>query len=58
MLKWAVIFLAIAVIAGIFGFSDVEVVSTTVAQVLFGLFLLGFIVIVVAGFFLGSWFSS
>ena len=33
MLKWALIFLVIAVIAGIFGFSGVE--SATIAQWLF-----------------------
>ena len=58
MLKWALVFLVIALIAGVLGFSDIEFVSATVAQILFGVFLLGFIVIVVVGFFLGSWFSS
>ena len=32
MLKWALIFLIIAVIAGIFGFTDVEAASATIAQ--------------------------
>jgi uncharacterized membrane protein YtjA (UPF0391 family) len=58
MLKWAIVFLGIAVIAGVLGFSEVEFVSTMVAQILFGVFLLGFIIIVVVGFFLGSWFAS
>ena len=57
MLKWALIFLVIASIAGVLGFSDVEFVSATIAQILFGVFLLGFIIIVAVGFFLGSWFS-
>ncbi len=30
MLKWALIFLIIAVIAGIFGFTDVEAASATI----------------------------
>lgn len=55
MLRWALIFLIIALIAGVLGFTDVEFVSTTIAQVLFGVFLLGFIIIVAVGFFLGSW---
>ena len=38
MLKWALIFLIIAVIAGIFGFTDVEAASATIAQWLFGIF--------------------
>ena len=32
MLKWALIFLIIAVVAGIFGFTDVEAASSTIAQ--------------------------
>lgn len=58
MLKLALMFLVVAVVAGILGFAEIQVVSTTLAQVLFGLFLLGFIVIVAVGFFLGSWFST
>jgi uncharacterized membrane protein YtjA (UPF0391 family) len=43
LLKWALIFLGIAVIAGIFGFSDVEAASATIAQWLFGIFVLLFL---------------
>jgi uncharacterized membrane protein YtjA (UPF0391 family) len=57
MLRWALIFLVIALIAGVLGFTDVEIVSATIAQILFGVFLLGFIIIVAVGFFLGSWIS-
>ncbi len=58
MLKWAFIFLIIAIIAGILGFTDVQFVSATIARVLFGIFLVGFLIIVVVGFLLGSWMSS
>ena len=57
MLRWALIFLVIALVAGVLGFTDLEFVSATIAQILFGVFLLGFIIIVVVGFFLGSWIS-
>jgi uncharacterized membrane protein YtjA (UPF0391 family) len=57
MLKWAFIFLLIAIVAGILGFTDVEIVSATIARVLFGIFLIGFLVIVLIGFMLGSWLS-
>jgi uncharacterized membrane protein YtjA (UPF0391 family) len=57
MLKWAFIFLLIAIVAGILGFSDVQFVSATIARVLFGIFLIGFLVIVLLGFILGSWLS-
>ena len=43
MLKWAFVFLIIAVIAGIFGFTDVESASATIAPLLFVIFLLLFL---------------
>jgi len=43
MLKWAVIFLIIAIIAGLFGFTGVEQASATIAQWLFGIFLVLFL---------------
>jgi uncharacterized membrane protein YtjA (UPF0391 family) len=43
MLKWAVIFLLIAIVAGVFGFTGVEQASATIAQWLFGIFLVLFI---------------
>ena len=58
MLKWAVIFLVIAIIAGVLGFTDVQIVSVTIARVLFGVFLLGFLLVVLSGFVLGWGLSS
>jgi uncharacterized membrane protein YtjA (UPF0391 family) len=58
MLRLALSFLVVALIAGVLGFTDIEIVSTTIAQILFGVFLLGFIIVVAVGFFLGSWMSS
>jgi uncharacterized membrane protein YtjA (UPF0391 family) len=43
MLKWAFVFLVIAIIAGIFGFTDVQAASATIAQWLFGIFLVLFL---------------
>lgn len=57
MLKWALIFLIIAIVAGVLGFTDVEIVSATIAKFLFGIFLLGFLLIVLFGFILGSWIA-
>jgi uncharacterized membrane protein YtjA (UPF0391 family) len=57
MLKWALIFLIIAIVAGVLGFTDVQIVSATIARVLFGIFLLGFLLIVLFGFILGSWLT-
>lgn len=54
MLKWAFIFLVIAIIAGIFGFTDVQAASATIAQWLFGIFLVLFIGALVIGLAIGS----
>jgi len=57
MLRWALIFLIIAIIAGVLGFTDVEIVSVTIARVLFGIFLFGFLLILLFGLALGSWLT-
>jgi uncharacterized membrane protein YtjA (UPF0391 family) len=54
MLRWAFIFLIIAIVAGIFGFGDVAHAATTIAQWLFGIFLVLFIGAVVIGLAIGS----
>jgi len=54
MLKWAFIFLLIAIAAGLFGFGDVEAASATIAQVLFGIFLVLFLGALVIGLAIGA----
>ncbi len=54
MLRWALIFLVVAIIAGIFGFTDVEAASATIAQWLFGIFLVLFLGALVIGLAIGS----
>jgi uncharacterized membrane protein YtjA (UPF0391 family) len=54
MLKWAVIFLIIAIVAGLFGFTGVEQASATIAQWLFGIFLMLFLGALVIGLAIGS----
>jgi uncharacterized membrane protein YtjA (UPF0391 family) len=58
MLKWALIFLVIAIIAGIFGFANVEAASATIAQVLFGIFLVLFLGALVIGLVVGTKLTS
>ncbi len=58
MLRWAAIFLVIAIIAGILGFSGVAAASAGIAKVLFGIFLIGFLLIVVFGLAVGRRISS
>ena len=54
MLKWAFVFLLIAIVAGIFGFGGIAAASATIAQFLFGLFLLLFLGALVIGLAIGS----
>jgi len=50
MLRWALIFLAIGLIAGILGFTSVAGASIAIAKVLFFIFLAIFLVLMIAGF--------
>lgn len=58
MLKWAFIFLLIAIVAGIFGFTDVQAASATIAQILFGIFLFLFLAALVIGLAIGRSLTS
>jgi uncharacterized membrane protein YtjA (UPF0391 family) len=49
MLKWALIFLVVALIAGALGFTDVAAGAASIAKVLFAIFLIVFLVLVVIG---------
>jgi uncharacterized membrane protein YtjA (UPF0391 family) len=54
MLKWAFVFLLIAIVAGIFGFTGVEATAATIAKWLFGIFLFLFIGALFIGLAIGS----
>ena len=58
MLKWAFVFLVIAIIAGIFGFTGVEQASATIAQWLFGIFLVLFLGALAIGLWVGAKLTS
>ena len=49
MLKWAVIFLVIGLIAGLLGFTGVAGASIAIAKTLFFIFMVIFLVLLVAG---------
>jgi uncharacterized membrane protein YtjA (UPF0391 family) len=51
MLKWAIIFLVISLIAGALGFSGVARGAATIAKVLFGLFLVLFVIFLLLAVF-------
>ena len=48
MLRWAVIFLVVAIIAGVLGFGNIAGISTEIARILFVVFLVLFIIAAVA----------
>jgi len=50
MLYWAVIFFIVALIAGIFGFGGIAVASANIAQILFFVFIVCFVISVVLHF--------
>lgn len=50
MLYWALMFLVVALVAGLFGFGGVAHAATDISQVLFVVFLVLFLASAVAGF--------
>jgi len=54
MLKWALIFLVVSLIAGALGFTGVASGAKTIAKILFGLFLLVFLVLVLLAWSAGQ----
>lgn len=54
MLRWALIFFIVAIIAGFFGFYNVASASVGIAKILFFIFLIGFLVTLVLGLVAGK----
>ena len=54
MIKWAIIFFVISVIAGFFGFTGVASGARTIAKVLFFIAIIAFLIVLVFGVFLGT----
>lgn len=53
MIKWAVIFFIISIVAGFFGFTEVAKDSKAIAKVLFYIALAIFLIVLVFGVLLG-----
>jgi uncharacterized membrane protein YtjA (UPF0391 family) len=49
MLRWSILFLVIALLAGLFGFTEVAGTSWVIAKVLFFVFLILFVVSLIMG---------
>lgn len=58
MIKWAIIFAVISVIAGIFGFTGISADSAAVAKILFYIALAIFAVLLVMGLVAGKKLSE
>ncbi|OWV87127.1 hypothetical protein ATY75_02085 [Rhizobium sp. N122] len=54
MLKWALIFFVISIVAGFFGFSGVSAATATIARVLFGIALVIFLIFLVLALMAGQ----
>lgn len=53
MLQWALIFLVVALIAGAMGFGGIAIISVELARILFFVFLVLFVVSLIAGLLRG-----
>jgi len=53
MIKWAIIFFIVSLVAGFFGFSGVAEGSRTIAKILFYIALAIFLIVLVFGVMLG-----
>jgi uncharacterized membrane protein YtjA (UPF0391 family) len=54
MLKWALIFFIIAMVAGALGFTNIAAGAATIAKVLFGIFIVIFLIFLVLGLMAGE----
>jgi uncharacterized membrane protein YtjA (UPF0391 family) len=54
MIKWAIIFFLISLVAGFFGFSGVAAGSRDIAKILFFIAIVIFLIVLVFGVFLGT----
>ena len=53
MLKWAIIFFLISVVAGVFGFTGIASGAASISRVLFFIFIAIFLIVLIFGVFLG-----
>jgi len=49
ILKWALVFLVVSIIAGLLGFTGVSIVSADIARTLFYIFVVIFLVLLILG---------
>lgn len=49
ILKWALVFFLVSLVAGILGFTNVQIISADIAKFLFYVFLVIFLVLLILG---------
>jgi uncharacterized membrane protein YtjA (UPF0391 family) len=54
MLRLALLFLVISIVAAVFGFGDISAAAGDIARILFFIFIVVFLVLLVAGLMAGS----
>lgn len=58
MLKWAILFLILSMIAGAIGFTNVSVIAKRISMVLFALLFLGFLALLAFAWVIGEAIST
>jgi uncharacterized membrane protein YtjA (UPF0391 family) len=58
VLKWAIIFLVISLVAGALGFSNVSSLAGRLAKILFAIFFILFLIVLVFSFMAGEFLLS
>jgi uncharacterized membrane protein YtjA (UPF0391 family) len=58
MLKWAIIFLIISLVAGALGFSNVSSLTGRLSKILFAIFFILFLIVLVFAFMAGDFLLS
>ena len=54
MLKWAVIFLVISLVAGALGFTSISAGAARISKILFAIFFVLFLLVVLAAYLVGE----
>jgi uncharacterized membrane protein YtjA (UPF0391 family) len=54
MLKWALIFLVVSLVAGALGFTGISSGAARISKILFGIFLVIFIILLIVGLMAGE----
>jgi uncharacterized membrane protein YtjA (UPF0391 family) len=55
MLRWALIFFVVAIVAALFGFTGIASASAGIAQILFFVFVVLLLAVLILGFARGGW---